>query len=139
MKWLVLGLSIVVALLFSACAYSSWANARVVDELRNEPDGERAQKVMLLTLPSGKSLPVNYLRDGQTVYAAADFPWWREIRGEGGRGSVLVRGEVFEGRMRAVEDDPELRDSVFDRLRPTAPRMFGTLIVIELDPETEAP
>lgn len=136
MKWLTLALVIVVPLLFSACAYSSWANARVVEELQNEPDGERAQKVMLLTLPSGKSIPVNYLRDGEVVYAAADFPWWRELRGEGGRGRVLIRGETLKGQVRAVEDDAELRDSVFERLRPTAPRIFGTLIMIDLDAAT---
>ncbi len=90
-------------------------------------------KVMPLTLPSGKEIPVNYLRDGGTVYAAADFPWWRELRGDGGRGRVLVRGETLEGHMRAVEDDPELRTSVFERLRPTAPSWTGTLVVIDLD------
>ena len=108
-------------------------NPRVIRELREDPKGERAQKVMLLTLPSGKALPVNYLRDGATVYAAADFPWWRELRGEGGRGSVLIRGETLHGQIRVVEDDPELRESVFARLRPTAPRWMGTLVVIELD------
>jgi hypothetical protein len=76
---------------------------------------------------------VNYLRDGATVYAAADFPWWRELRGEGGRASVLIRGETLHGQIRVVEDDPELRESVFARLRPTAPRWMGTLVVIELD------
>ena len=88
---------------------------------------------MLLTLPSGKAIPVNYLRDGDTVYAAADFPWWRELRGGGGRGGVLIRGEQLSGHIRAVEDDPELRASVFARLRPSAPAFTGTLIVIELD------
>jgi len=89
--------------------------------------------VMLLTLPSGKELPVNYLREGNTVYAAADFPWWRELRGGGGRGSVLIRGEVLPGYVRVVEDDPELRASVFERLRPTAVSWAGTLVVIDLD------
>ena len=134
LKWLGIALvllgSLVVA---SSCVYSWWINPRVAKELREDPQGERAQKVMLLTLPSGKQLPVNYLRDGATVYAAADFPWWRELRDGGGRGTVLIRGETLQGRMRAVEDDPELRDSVFARLRPTAPRWAGTLVVIELD------
>ena len=74
-----------------------------------------------------------YLREGDTVYAAADFPWWRELRGDRGRGSVLIRGETLHGQIRAVEDDAELRKSVFGRLRPTAPLWAGTLVVIELD------
>ena len=134
MKWLALGLAVALALLVgSACVYSWWMNPRVVRELREEPDGERARKVMLLTLPSGKALPVNYLRDGDTVYAAADFPWWRELRGGGGPGSVMIRGETLSGHVRVVEADPELRASVFARLRPTAPSWTGTLVAIELD------
>lgn len=134
MKWLGMVLAGAVALLVgSAFAYSWWMNPRVIRELRENPQSERAQKTMLLTLPSGKALPVNYLRDGATVYAAADFPWWRELRGEGGRGSVLIRGETLHGQIRAVENDPELRESVFARLRPTAPRWMGTLVVIDLD------
>ena len=117
----------------TACVYSWWTNPQVIRELRENPEGKRAQKVMLLTLPSGKAIPVNYLRDGDTVYAAADFPWWRELRDGSGRGSVLIRGETLTGRIRAVEDDPELRKSVFARLRPTAPLWAGTLVEIQLD------
>ncbi|MEZ4334439.1 MAG: hypothetical protein R3F35_22015 [Myxococcota bacterium] len=123
----------VVALAFAGRSYSRWANARVVRDLRAHPQGERAGRVMLLTLPSGRALPVNYLREGDTVYAAADFPWWRELRGSGGRGTVLIRGESLAGHVRAVEDDPALRDAVFARLRPTAPRFAGTLVVVELE------
>ena len=134
MKWIAVVLAVVVVLLVgNACVYSWWINPRVIRELREDPQGERAQKVMLLTLPSGKAIPVNYLREGGTVYAAADFPWWRELRGGGGRGSVLIRGETLQGRIRAVEDDPVLRQSVFARLRPSAPRWTGTLVVVELD------
>ena len=134
MKYLGIGLLCLLAVgAGTACVYSWWANPGVIRELRENPDGERAQKVMLLTLPSGKAIPVNYLRDGEYVYAAADFPWWRELRGGGGKGSVLVRGETLSGHIRAVEDDPELRKSVFARLRPTAPLWAGTLIEIQLD------
>jgi hypothetical protein len=117
----------------NACFYSWVTNPRVIRELQDEPDGERAQKVMLLTLPSGASRPVNYLREGDTVYAAADFPWWRGLRDGGGRGSVLIRGETLHGQIRAELNDAALRDAVFQRLRPSAPRWAGTLIVIELD------
>jgi hypothetical protein len=133
MRGLVVAVVVALGLVGAARVWSAWTNARVVEELRGSPHGERARKVMLLTLPSGRTLPVNYLRDGDTVYAAADFPWWRELRGGGGRGSVWIRGEALAGHVRAVEDDADLRSSVFRRLRPTAPGFLGTLVVVELD------
>lgn len=134
MKWTALAIALGTTLVGGAsCAISSWMNAGVVRELREDPDGDRAKKVMLLTLPSGKAIPVNYLRDGDTVYVAADFPWWRELEVGGGRGSVLIQGETLNGHVRAVLDDSQLRSSVFARLRPTAPSWTGTLVVIDLD------
>jgi hypothetical protein len=110
------------------------ANPGVEHELREDPDGERARKVMLITLPSGRTLPVNYLREGDTVYAAADGRWWHELRGQGAPVELLVRGKTFVGQARAIEDDPDYRSSVFDRLRPSAPKLFGTLVRIDLAP-----
>ena len=134
MKWLGFGVAGLALLVLGYALYmTQWANPRVVRELREDPGGARAKKVMLLTLPSGRAIPVNYLRDGNTVYAAADGPWWRELRDGGGRGSVLIQGETLRGQVRAVLDDPELRDAVFERLRPTAPRFLGTMVVIELE------
>ncbi len=136
MKYLVIGVVCVgvlaaAAVVLVACGVM---NRGVIRELREQPNGERARKVMLLTLPSGKSIPVNYLREGDFVYAGADFPWWRELRGEGEAVSVLIRGETLQGHGRAVKDDPALRRSVFERLRPTAPRWTGTLVEIRLEP-----
>ncbi len=133
-KWAVIALICFGLLPFAtACVYSWWINPGVIRELQEDPQGERAKKVMVLTLPSGDEIPVNYLRDGNTVYAAADFPWWRELGEDGGRGSVFIQGETLEGHVRAVTDDPELRESVFARLRPSAPGWAGTLVVIDLD------
>ena len=87
---------------------------------------------MLLTLPSGKALPVNYLREGNWVYAGADCPWWRELRGAGGKVELLIQGEALKGHARAIQDDPTLRDTVFEKLRPTAPRWTGTLVAVQL-------
>ncbi len=39
-------------------------NPRVSSELRDNPGGQRAQRVMLLTLPDASTIPVNYLREG---------------------------------------------------------------------------
>jgi hypothetical protein len=112
--------------------YDSVANPRVVRELMAEPDGERAQRVMLLTLPSGRRLPVNYLREGDRVYAAADGTWWKELVGDGVPVTVLVRGESLRGIARAVRDDPEYTADVFSRLRPNAIKGFGTLVEVRL-------
>lgn len=133
-KWIGIAVVGLAAIVVAGPLYYAYVmNPKVEQELRDDPDGERARKVMLITLPSGRTLPVNYLREGDTVYAGADGSWWKELRGDGGRGEVLVRGETLAAHMRAVEDDPELRDSVFARLRPTAPRWTGTLVVVELD------
>jgi hypothetical protein len=112
--------------------YDSVANPRVIRELIAKPDGERAQKVMLLTLPSGRRLPVNYLREGDRIYAGADGRWWKELVGDGVAVTLLVRGEALTGTARAVRDDPEYTAEVFSRLRPNAIKGFGTLIEVRL-------
>ena len=109
------------------------ANPRVARELVEHPDGERARRVMLLTLPSGRRIPVNYLREGAVVYAAADGRWWRELVGDGFPVTLLVRGEALRGAARAVLADPGHTSDVFKRLRPNAIEGFGTLVEIRLD------
>jgi hypothetical protein len=108
------------------------ANPAVARELRDNPNGDRARKVMLITLPSGRTIPVNYLRDGDVVYAGADGRWWHELRGGGSAVQLLVRGETLTGNARAIEDDPDLRAAVFSRLRPTAVKFAGTLVQVDL-------
>jgi hypothetical protein len=112
--------------------YQFIGNPRAFEELLADPQGERAQIVMLLTLPSGRRIPVNYLREGDRVYAAADGRWWRELVGEGVPVSVYVRGETLPGMARAVVDEPDYTQRVFARLRPDAVPGFGTLIEVRL-------
>ena len=107
-------------------------NPRVIRELMEQPDGARARRVMLLTLPSGRSIPVNYLREDDMVYAGADGGWWRELRGDEVPVTLLLRGEALAGTARAVLDDPAYRHDVFDKLRPNAIESFGTLVEIRL-------
>lgn len=110
------------------------ANPRVVGELRSDPDGETARKVMLLTLPSGREVPCNYLREGDLVFTGADGLWWRELADGPQPVSLLLRGETLAGTGRAIRDDPDYRKRVFAKLRPNAVEFFGTLVEIRLDP-----
>ena len=114
--------------------FQLWSNPRVVRELVENPDGERAKKVMVLTLPSGREVPVNYLREEGMVFAGADGRWWRELEGDGVAVRVFIRGEELSGQARAVLDDPDYTKDVFSRLRPNALEGFGTLVEIRLDP-----
>ena len=129
-------LIVIVVLATLAIGYLAFAalivNPRVERELREDPDGARARKAMLITLPGGRTIPVNYLREGDVIYAGADGRWWRELRGDGAPVRLLVRGEALEGRARAIEDDPSRRADVFSRLRPTALKFAGTLVQIDL-------
>jgi hypothetical protein len=112
--------------------WSQIRNPAVMQELIDDPNGERAGIVMVLNLPSGRSLPVNYWRDGDFVYAAADGRWGAELMGDPAPVTVVVRGETLQGSGRAVLDDPEYTKRVFASLRPDAVEGFGTLIEIRV-------
>ncbi len=135
MKYVLIAIVALPVLVAGYAAYIALvANPEIERELREDPEGERAHRVMLLTLPSGRTLPVNYLRERNTVYAAADGRWWRELRGQGAPVELLVRGETILGHARAIEDEPDHRAAVFERLRPSAPKFLGTLVQIDLAP-----
>ncbi len=136
--WTVVVLVAVVAFAaprIAAYYYAHWVNPRVERELRERPNGERAQQVMLITLPSGRRLPVNYLLEDGRVYAGADGRWWTELRGGFHDVELLVRGQRIQGRARVVLDDRDYTRDVFSRLRPNAIPGFGTLVEVLLDPD----
>ncbi|MXY51286.1 MAG: hypothetical protein F4Y86_01970 [Gammaproteobacteria bacterium] len=114
------------------------ANERIARELRETPDGERAELVMLLGFPDGRELPVNYLREGKQVFVGADGRWWRAFREGDVPVKVLIKGEEYSGRARTVMDDPEYTRDVFVRLRPNVPKWLpdwlnAYLVVIDLE------
>ena len=143
MKWVLMALVAVIALpavlYLGAFAYFHLiGNDRVAEELRSDPDGERANVVMLLTFPSGRVLPVNYLREGNQVFAGADGGWWKAFRDGDVPVSVMIKGEQFSGKASVVLDDPDYTRDVFSRLRPAAPKWLpdwlnAYLIVIDLE------
>ena len=142
MKWIPIVLVAVIALpvmlyLGAFAYYNLIGNDRVAEELRNDPEGERANIVMLLTLPSGRVLPVNYLREGNQVFAGADGRWWRAFRDGDVPVRTMIKGEQLSGKARVVLDNPEYTRDVFSRLRPAAPQWLpewlnANLIVIDL-------
>lgn len=112
-------------------------NARVAEDIRNNPDGERARRSMLITLADGRMYPVNYLREDNLVFMGIDGRWWRSFVGEGQPVQLLIRGQQLSGHAKTVLDDPAYVDDVFSRLRPTVPEWLpdwlnGKLVVITL-------
>lgn len=138
LKWAGIVLAVlVVGLIVLRIFYGSITNPKVIDEITADPDGERAGIVMALTLPDGRTLPVNYLREGDRVYAGADGRWWRTLRDGNAPVTVMIRGETLAGRAHVVLDDPAYKADVFARLRPTVPEWLPSfldahLVVIEL-------
>ena len=143
MKWfLIIVVSLItvpIVLYLGVLAYYNLVgNDQVAEELTSHPDGERAKIVMLFTLPSGRVLPVNYLREGEQVFVGADGGWWKELREGNVPVSIVIKGETLTGTARVVLDDPEYTHDVFSRLRPSAPSWLpdwlnANLIVIDLD------
>jgi hypothetical protein len=139
LRWLGLVVALLAAL-FAAAAYFQIAisNPSVAHELSNNPQGERAGIVMMFTIEPGRSLPVNYLREGQTVYVGADGSWWRLFEDAPAPVSMVIRGEELTGQASVVLHDPDFTHEVFSRLRPNAPAWLpdwlnGKLVVITLD------
>ncbi len=113
-------------------------NPEVAAELHGNPHGARAARTMLLTLPDGREIPVNFLREGDQVFAGADGFWWREFRDGGVPVTLYIQGQTLQGRARTVLDDPAYTRRVFERLRPDVPEWLpewldAYLVVIDLD------
>lgn len=138
LKWAGIAAGGLAALLVAASlVFSLVINPAVMEEIRNNPDGDDAREAMLLTF-GDRTLPVNYLKEGNTVYVGADGRWWRAFTGDGIPVMVLIRGETRSGHAVAVLGDDALRDEIFARLRPTEPGWLpaplrGNLIVITLE------
>ncbi len=138
-KKIALGVAVVILALFVYAYYNRGeTNARVANEIRTNPDGELAQKTMLVSLADGREFPVNYLVEDNLVFMGIDGRWWREFEGDGAPVDVFFRGTKHTGHARAELDDQAYIDDVFSRLRPTVPEWLpdwlnGKLVVITLD------
>jgi len=112
-------------------------NARVMAEIKTNPQGDRAARTMIVTLADGRIYPVNYLKEDDRVFMGIDGRWWRVFQGEGQPVDMLIKNQRFSGRGRVVLDNQAYVDQVFSRLRPKVPSLLpswlnGRLVVIEL-------
>ena len=135
--WLGALLFVFVVILTINFVPSETTNQRVERELRADPEGSTARRVMMVSLPDGRSLPVNYLREDELVFIVVDGFWWRQFTGEGQAVEMFIRGELVNGHAKAVLDRPAYVSEIFKRLRPKVPAWLpswlnGKLIVIEV-------
>ena len=139
-KWLIVLLGLLFLLASGYLLYGARVkNPEVIAAIRASTDAVLSRRVMVLSLPDGRDLPVNYLQEENRVFIGVDGPWWRQFVDAGAAVRVNLRGADRAGHARAVLDDPDYRDEVFARLRPTVPAWLpdwanGKLVVIELDP-----
>ena len=137
MFWLSALLFVLVVILALNFVPGETTNQRVERELRADPDGSTARRVMMVSLPDGRSLPVNYLREDGLVFIGVDGFWWRQFMGEGQAVEMFIRGERVNGHGKTVLDRPDYVSDIFTRLRPKVPAWLpswlnGKLIVIEV-------
>ena len=145
MRWAYIIITTIIVVVVGYAVYQkNVVNPAVAEEVRTQPDGVRAQRVMLMTIDGSYTLPVNYLHEDDVVYVGADGPWWRELIGEEGMPvTLLMKGKAYSGRARAILKQPEFTRQVFERLRPAVPGWIpdlfrGVLVQIDLDPGTGA-
>jgi hypothetical protein len=136
LKWflIVVGVLVLLAIAYRIY-YGQVVNPGVADEIRMNPQGDRAGLVAILTFPDSREIPVNYLREGAQVFLGADGRWWREFRHPGADVTLLIRGETLSGRAVVELDDQDRIDDVFSRLRPNVPAWLpdwlnGKLVII---------
>lgn len=117
-------------------------NERVATEIRENPDGERAARTMLLTLEDGTMYPVNYLYEDDKVFMGIDGLWWREFVDEPRAVQMFIKGNTYSGSALTKLDDLTYIKDIFSRLRPKVPKWLpdalnGKLVVITLDEESK--
>ena len=121
MKWLLIVLGALVVLVVAYSLYINLiGNPRVMEALKADPQSDQAARAMIITFPDGRELPVNYLWEGDKVFAGSDGRWWRAFQGDGARVTLLIKGQTLTGHATVELDDQAYIEDVFSRLRPAA-------------------
>lgn len=87
-----------------------WYNTMMAGILRSPLHGILSKNFMLISVTGNKTgrtitTPVNYVRDGNTLWVTSQRgrKWWRNLKG-GAPVSVLVAGRELGGRGEAIVD-----------------------------------
>ena len=118
--------ALLILLALAGVFFAQVINPAVMNDLRTNPNGEEAQRAMLITY-SDKTLPVNYLKEGDTVYMAIDGRWWRDFRTEQAV-TLLIKGTTYEGKGIVVLDDPDLCGRCFFPSQADSTRVAAGLV-----------
>lgn len=82
--------------------------------LRSPAHGLVSEGMLLLSVTGRKSgkrytLPIYYLRDGDTVVMTTDSRWWKNLRG-GAPVTLRIKGENMTGVGEAITDEATVAD-----------------------------
>ena len=113
---------IIISVLAGIAAFIAVYNPVVTTILESEQHRLLSGRTMLITMENRetsqmKTFPVNYLREGETVYIVSDFGWEKHLAG-GAEVRMLIQGTEIVGWATPVLDDPTRSSAAFKKLRP---------------------
>ncbi len=100
-----------------------WVNRLVTGLLRSPVHALLSHTTLLLTFTGRKSgrrytIPVRYLREGETVFTLTDSPWWRNLRG-GAPVDLYIAGQKARGRAEVNMNLADVEQEISAILRQT--------------------
>jgi deazaflavin-dependent oxidoreductase (nitroreductase family) len=113
--------------------------------LRSPLHGLVSKSILLIEVKgrkSGKtiSVPVNYIRDGDTLWVTSQRPrqWWRNLNG-GADVKIRLAGRDLKGTGRAITDLAEVGDGLLSyfRLAPRYAKYFGVKLDAAGQPDAQ--
>jgi hypothetical protein len=121
-----------------------WYNTPMSWILRSPLHGLLSKSTVLITLSGRKSgkkytLPVNYVRDGETLIVTSqrERTWWRNLQG-GAPLTVVLQGKTLPARGEALVEESAVVDGLRHtfRIAPKLARYFGVTLDADGKPES---
>lgn len=106
--------------------------------LKSEQHALLSGHIMLITMKKRDttnliSFPVDYLREGNTVYVGSDTAWWKNLEG-GAEVRMLIQGTEYVGWATPITDDLDRIKEGFKKLRPWTYRraLWSGVVLVEM-------